>query len=270
MTQRRAQEDEAGARERAEALRAAGDEEGRLRAALVEAARGAEASDVSALASVRAAVAAARAREATTVRGVLRALPTGWRVALALAVVVLVACAAVWLSPREDLGVVSAVGLVGTVGLLGAASLAVLRLALWPLQRAPLRRWQRWGGLWAAGLAVPLGVALVPLSGTWGAVPSSGWGGEAARCLGLGLVLALPVWGMLWLLGRGVGGSGWRSALGGLAAGLGGELALQLHCASVWPGHQVLGHVTVGLAAVMVALAVVGLRGRLQRRRAAR
>ncbi len=75
----------------------------------------------------------------------------------------------------------------------------------------------------------------------------------AGACMGVGLLLGVPVYGLLRLVDRG-------NALGSLvaasAAGLAGNFVLKAHCSVPGTSHELLGHASVALVFV-VGLGVV-------------
>jgi hypothetical protein len=74
---------------------------------------------------------------------------------------------------------------------------------------------------------------------------------RALGCLGFGFALGLPVFMLCRWLGRGAPSS---SVAAAAVAGLAGNAALQLHCPITEPAHLLLGHSTLGLVVLVLAL----------------
>ncbi len=173
-----------------------------------------------------------------------------------------------------------ALGLIGTIAMLtlpmvdpakrttewGATLVAYLVLmaisivaATRPLQLPTLPRWR---GILLATLAVgaTLVAVLLPTSHTHAPAVSPM---SFAPCMGLGLLIGIPVYAVIRLVDRG-------NALGGLlaaaAAGLAGNFLLTYHCPVTEAGHIMAGHVSVAVIFV-VGLGLVHwlVRGMLPR-----
>jgi hypothetical protein len=161
----------------------------------------------------------------------LRSLPTPWRIGIVVGVVAVLAAVQVGLSGAWSAGAPwwarTAVPAAALLLLLGVATAHTLR----PLHRPAPPVWH--GLAWVTAAAVaPVAVA----AGTYteGLV-------NAAPCLGFGLLMSLPVLGTWWAVERGASGVG-RVLLLAAAAGLGGNVLLQFHCANTAPGHLLVGH----------------------------
>jgi hypothetical protein len=75
-----------------------------------------------------------------------------------------------------------------------------------------------------------------------------GNGFMAGACMGVGLLLGVPVYALLRLVDRG-------NALGSLvaaaAAGVAGNFVLKAHCSIAGTSHELLGHASVALVFVV-------------------
>ncbi len=195
--------------------------------------------------------------------GRLRALPGRWRAAIALGVAAALVggvCAATILggSPHAwtpRLWVSSAA--------LGVLVVATVGLSLWPLHRPEPPRWMR-RGVWAAAMALPLGMALAPPERCFVLEDSTsmveGLLGAEAACFLMGIFVALPVLAVWALVQR---AARWQVSDGLMiasAAALTGFLSLELHCGISERGHLMLGHFGAVVAFVAAIGGVVLLR----------
>jgi hypothetical protein len=184
----------------------------------------------------------------------LRESRTALRVGLALAGVAALALAHLAWSRRADFAVYPAPALLVAVGssclLLGA----LLAIGLRPLQRALSPRWQRYA-LTAAALALPVILAARPQAHLDHPLSVAGTGADflprAAACFSYGSLLAIPLVVLCWALDRGEHRSLPNALLAAAAAGIGANLALELHCPITHPLHLLAGHASVGLALVV-------------------
>jgi hypothetical protein len=173
----------------------------------------------------------------------------------ALAVVLLFGVA----MTKRDLGALSPLHLGVALGALGVLLAASVHQALRPLHRPPLPAWARIG-LGALTLAATFTLALFPVPDAHALSPASGpW---VSPCLFYGLLAGLPVYLALRLLDR---SAGHAPLLASCAAGLAGNLALQLHCPRSDPQHLMLGHFSVALVFI-AGLALLHLLLRPRRR----
>jgi hypothetical protein len=202
--------------------------------------------DLDAMRSGLDAVLAAEARDPAAP---LRALPTRWRVAIALGVALFTAAAvwAIWL--RVNWERYPETRMWFTL----AALVLVLALALRELFR-PLTLIERPGYQFVALLGatlLPVLLALSPHDHALLMAPANPLLG-AGKCLLLGLALALPTAACV-LLGMRTpmseaSGSEMRSLwLSAGAIGLVGNLVLQLHCAFTTSGHLLFGHASLSV-----------------------
>jgi len=116
-----------------------------------------------------------------------------------------------------------------------------LFLALRPLHRPPLPRWAR-GALVVTTLVCTCALAL--FAPHEAPDPTVGLVQHVSPCLFIGLLVGLPVYGLLRLLDRGGGNV---ALLGACAAGLMGDLVLQLHCPHHSLEHLMAAHFGVVL-----------------------
>lgn len=136
-------------------------------------------------------------------------------------------------APRVLLGVVALTALFG-------ASMVV---ATRPLQVPELPRWK------VITLAVLSVAATVVLAVTVAGEPAAGhdhgsfWA-SVSPCMYMGLLAGIPVYGLARLLDR---GTFLAPLLAAAAAGLVGNVALQIHCPMADPLHNLAGHASVAL-----------------------
>ncbi len=179
----------------------------------------------------------------------LRSRSTGARRAIACLACLAVVGVGALTGLRSDLSEISVAWLAVAVVSLGSLLGASAFLALRPLHRPPLAPWAR-HGLVGLSLLATFALALVGPDGH--ALPAvDGMIREmASPCLFFGLFFGLPVYLVLRLFDRGpsVG-----ALIAACAAGLAGNLVLQLHCPRNEPEHLMGAHFTV------VLLFVVGL-----------
>lgn len=197
------------------------------------------------------------------VRAWLRARSSALRATLAWAVVAAFAGASALAFGRPDLDVYPTVRMAAVLLVIGAGVGVSIFLALRPLQRptVPVRV------VAAATSAALLGVLVMyALPAAHTAHPASlqlpGWAAllqRAIPCLAIGLAIGALIYGVLALLDR--GGTSRAPAMA-VAAGLGANLALQLHCPVTAPLHMVVAHLGVALLLVAAALLPGGRSGR--------
>ena len=194
-----------------------------------------------------------------------RSTPVRRALALGVAAVVVVATVAIW--GRADLSVHPRQPLVLELALLLAFCGAAIALGVRrDLSPPPLGATLAVVGL---GLLVPWLSVLLPLVNDAHPIPMAGVGEDlappAVACSTWGLAAGVPSLVMLGLGERLGGCAWWRDALFGLAAGLAGLVALQLHCPATQPAHLLAGHAPV--VAAWVVLWVGWRRVALARRR---
>jgi hypothetical protein len=172
----------------------------------------------------------------------LRSLPTHQRVSLVLALSVLVTVGALLLTPRGDLAAYPAARMAITLAILFTVTAFASWRLLRPLHLPPPRR----AGstvLLVGGMLMPFVMSVLPL-GHIGHPP--GLGAEfvfgCMRCLLFGGALGLPVLILALTMRRAAVDGAAVAALAGVAAGLTGNLVLQVHCPITDQAHLLGGH----------------------------
>ena len=132
-----------------------------------------------------------------------------------------------------------------------AAFFILLLLAIFmvtrPVHLPALPRWQT-----ACLICVAVGATIVaafwPIPAAQAATHDHGSGFMAGVCMGVGLLLGIPVYALLRLVDRG-------NALGNLVAaagaGVAGNFVLKAHCPIPGTSHELLGHASVALVFVL-------------------
>ncbi|MGE0784214.1 MAG: hypothetical protein AB7S26_00900 [Sandaracinaceae bacterium] len=163
-------------------------------------------------------------------------------------------------SSRADLAELPLRFLISAVGALAFLLGASVWLALRPLHRPPLPR-----AAHAAMVALTLGstfaLALLAPDGDDGVPHTTLLHEMVSPCLFYGLFMGLPVYLVLRLVDRGPALS---SLIAACAAGLAGNLVLQLHCPRHAPEHLMAAHFTVAVLFVVGLLLVHVAVGRLK------
>lgn len=174
--------------------------------------------------------------------GKLRGLRRGSRAALMALVVGLLTVIVVWLTPRADLGQYPAAQMGVAVGLLAMLTMGASWRLLRPLH-LPAPRRHRTALLVGAAVAAPFVLALWPL-GYVGAPAGEGsaFVVACAKCLAFGGALGFPVGVFSHVMRRDHVGGAAVAGLGGVVAGLVGNLCLQVHCSITDPAHLLVGH----------------------------
>jgi len=199
-----------------------------------------------------------RKTESQSWSGRLRQLPTSARFLMAMIVLALIVGMSSLMWPRPDMHVYPivrmSVVLVSLVVLIASA----VKLATWPMHRPEPPSTLSWGLLIVGGVVAPVALAALPPAHLAHAASLGGTGADfwpdAARCFSFGTALALPVLILMRMLDRSAHGSWWRAGLAAVAAGLAGDLALQLHCPVTGSWHLVVGHASV----VVILLVIYG------------
>lgn len=194
----------------------------------------------------------------------LRSLSTPVRVGIAGLVLVVIVAATALFSGRADLGVYPTLRLALETLVPGVLALALASVALRGPHRPPPPEKLTWG-LAAAAVALPAGMAFLPPADLM--LPGAkGMGGtfvqQVMACFLYGSAAGLPVLGALAVLQRLPPTRTRVAALTAAGAGLGGVLALQMHCPVALRDHMLLGHATVPLATILLIVAARVLRGR--------
>ena len=191
----------------------------------------------------------------------LQTRPTWMRRAIAFAAAAIVVGLGGALTLRADLAsrppAFMAVALGSLALLLGLS----LHQALRPLHRPPMPRGMRIGVV-ALTIGATLLLALLSPDDPADVGRGRGMLELVSPCLFIGLGLGVPIYLVLRLLDR---GAGLGALLAACAAGLAGNLALQLHCPNDAPEHLMLAHFSVALLFVAGLGAVHALVRRLRR-----
>lgn len=179
----------------------------------------------------------------TGVGAELRARATGQRITIVVAAVVLL-CVGVGVgTPRFELTSYPVIRMAAVLGLLGALTAVATWRLLRPLHLPPPSVTSS-RLLLGAGLLIPFVIALIPVHDHVGGPAGEGLGFAVAcfKCLGFGGATGALILALAFLMRRAAVDGAAVAALAGVAAGLTGNLTLQLHCPIVDPTHLVLGH----------------------------
>ncbi len=196
-------------------------------------------------------------------RANLRALPTGVRTLLAMAIVG-ATVGVIGLGMRRADWAAYPTGLmtVSTLLLAGGA-VAALAAFLRPIhRRAPRAVWL--GAVAVAGFGIPALLALLPEAHALVELHPESFAGAGAdlvpralACFLFGAATALPALGLLLLLDRADRRTPARMLMVAALAGLTANLVLLMHCPLVTRSHLLLGHATVPLLFGLIALTAV-------------
>jgi hypothetical protein len=175
----------------------------------------------------------------------LRALPTWQRIAMAFALSALVTIATAIATPRADMALYPSGHMLALLAAMATLTFAASWRLLRPLHRPPPSAWSGWA-LLVMGVAAPFIMSLIPLAHE-GAAAGAGaaFAVGCAKCFGFGAALGLPVLLLAFLARRAHVDGAAVAALGGVAAGLTGNLTLQVHCPITDPHHLLLGHASL-------------------------
>lgn len=186
----------------------------------------------------------------------LRARPTSQRIALMMAVTLLVVVVSLMATPRSDLASYPIARMVGVLAVLGGVTSAAAWRLLRPLH-LPRPSVASDRLLLVLGVLAPVIAALWPMHAHLGAHPGEG-GTFIARCAGcmaFGASMGLPILLLAFALRRARVDGPAVAALAGVSAGIGGNLALQVHCPITATSHLMGGHamlvVILGVAAAL-------------------
>lgn len=137
------------------------------------------------------------------------------------------------------------------LSLAGFAMLMVLAMyaVTRPVHLPALPRWQVWL-LIGAAVAATLLAAFWPLPAGQAGPRAHGVGMMAGVCMGVGLLLGIPVYALLRLVDR---GNAFGSLIAAAAAGVAANFVLKAHCSVPGTAHELFGHASVAV------LFVVGL-----------
>jgi hypothetical protein len=108
----------------------------------------------------------------------------------------------------------------------------------------------RWQSMCLACIAVGATVlaAFWPYPSALAATHDHSGGTMVGACMGAGLLLGVPVYGLLRLVDR---GNAFGSLVAASAAGLAGNFVLKAHCSVPGTSHELLGHASVALVFVL-------------------
>jgi hypothetical protein len=186
-----------------------------------------------------------------TLAGFLRSRSTAARRMLVLSIFAVLGIAGWFAFPVID---VEGRSVQWTASLVAFCILLVLAMFMVtrPVHLPALPRWQS-VSLVALAVGATIVAAFWPIPAALSAAHDHGGGFMAGACMGVGLLLGVPVYALLRLVDRG-------NALGNLvaaaAAGVAGNFVLKAHCAIPGTSHELLGHASVVLVFV-VALGLV-------------
>jgi hypothetical protein len=198
-------------------------------------------------------------RERRSLLSRVRVLATPWRYGLAITLMLGWALGEFAMHRRADFDVYPRFMLFAVWGAFAGLAAAMMIAALQPLHRAEGPS-KRTAALLGFAVALPVLVGVLPQPHGAPVVEGS-FAALASNCFFYGLLVSVPVLLGLWLLSRtGVNVSG-RVLLGTAAAGLVGNLALQIHCSIANAAHQICGHGPVLIFLLMIAAAWIQRQG---------
>lgn len=185
----------------------------------------------------------------------LRAMRTSHRVMLMLALVAAVVVANVALTPRVDFAAYPSGRMAFALALLASVTAGASWRLLRPLHAPPPSLWVS-RLLLVAGVLLPCALSMIPM-GHVGA--AAGEGSQfvvgCGKCFGFGAAMGFPVLALAFFARRAHVDGAAVAALAGVAAGLTGVLALQVHCPITDPLHLLIGHALL-VAALATATAL--------------
>jgi len=108
----------------------------------------------------------------------------------------------------------------------------------------------RWQSACVACIAVGATIvaALWPPPAAMAATPAHATGAMAGVCMGVGILLGIPVYALLRLVDR---GNPLGSLIAAAAAGLAGNFVLKAHCSVPGTAHELFGHASVAVLFVL-------------------
>jgi hypothetical protein len=191
--------------------------------------------------------------------GFLRTRPTLVRRVLALLAFAVVVGLTTLAMPPSDWAALMTLRSIAAFGAFGVLLSICIAVALRPLHAPALGVWQ--GILLAKATVVATFVlALVPVTAAAHAPAGMSLFQDASPCCVLGLLFGLPVYAVTRMLDR---GTFLGPLLAASAAGLAGNIFLQIHCPTSDAAHNVAGHASV---AVVFVLGVAALEVLTRRR----
>ena len=172
----------------------------------------------------------------------LRALPTWQRVAIVLVLAGGITAFAALATPRADFGHYPVAHMTIVLTLLFALTVGAGLRLLRPLHKPPAPLWTG-RLLLALGIFTPFIISVIPIDYVGHAAgEGAAFFAGCGKCLGFGGALGLPILIAAFAVRRVRVDGPAIAALGGVAAGLTGNLTLQLHCPITDPTHLIIGH----------------------------
>ena len=135
------------------------------------------------------------------------------------------------------------------VSLVAFATLMVVAMYMVtrPVHLPTLPRWQTWL-LVCIAVGATIVAAFWPLPAAHANAHAHGDGIMAGVCMGVGLLLGVPVYALLRLVDR---GNALGSLIAAAAAGVAGNFVLKAHCSIPGTAHELLGHASVAILFVL-------------------
>jgi hypothetical protein len=181
-----------------------------------------------------------------TIPGFLRSRSTAARRLIVLVVFSLLAIAGWYLFPVVDEQGRSAPWIVSLVAF-AILLLTAIYMVTRPVHLPAVPRWQTWLLVCiAVGATVVAAFWPLPAAHAEGAVHPGGI--IASMCMGVGLLLGVPVYALLRLVDR---GNALGSLIAAAAAGVAGNFVLKAHCPVPGTAHELLGHASVAIVFVL-------------------
>lgn len=181
-----------------------------------------------------------------TVRGFVRSRSTALRRLMVLATLAALGIIGLSMFPLAGESIRGSWWFAPLVALSGLLIIAAM-MATRPVHKPAFRRWQV-ACLACVTIGAAVLVAFWPGGSAQAAAAGENAGTLAGACMGMGLLLGVPVYALLRLVDRG-------NALGALiaasAAGLAGNFALEAHCPIGTTEHILLGHASVAALFVL-------------------
>jgi hypothetical protein len=116
-----------------------------------------------------------------------------------------------------------------------------------PVHLPELPRWQSLG-LICLAIGAPILAAFWPYPAAHAATHDHGGSVMAGACMGVGILLGVPVYALLRLVDR---GNAFGSLVAAAAAGVAGNFVLKAHCSVPGTSHELLGHASVAVLFVL-------------------
>jgi hypothetical protein len=187
-------------------------------------------------------------RSDQTLRGFLRSRSTTVRRMVVLSIFAALGVVGWFAFPIIDSGgrtIQWSVSLAGFIVLILLATWVVTR----PVHLPALPRWQSIGlACLAVGATIVAAFWPIPAAVAGAAHQHGGGGFMAGACMGVGLLLGVPVYALLRLFDR---GNALGNVVAAAAAGLAGNFVLKAHCSIAGTTHELLGHASVAVVFVV-------------------